>query len=925
MPYPFMEDVTGQAATDGVGRLITQDGRPAPLPFAAPGAQDRDARGRALGVDGELLYAYLDVSSSVLSELSQPLSLAATPRIDGGSEALLDVFELAQPLLGTETAKGTFDPETSPLVDVAHALGVTLRKPELDDLLALFAELARTRPELLSRLTQLALSLDAIADRYPEVALPRSSTLWDELIDVFAEIAQNPGLLEDLLSAFLDVRTEELGPVFASYMRYRDHITYFRDPNALTSFDSLNGPVWNATRGDFSDMGTPVDRDAADSGMNRSILQRFLSLLHDANGLTACSKKGAIAHVDVFWPPGTSALPIRLDYPTSPLAKTVCAFLGSRAPAEIPECGILRFDDVAALIVDVALGRTKIEVRDDCLARLVSSPLTGLVGGANAFLEDTSGIRGFGLDPTVPGVARLTFFDTPYDAWGGSAGDIYYPKTSRFLKDVIDPVPSTVCEPELYTDPLDGSVLTMRRCERFEDTLRGRDPDGLFPLEQLGFLDKLIPLAEAFGDHDATRSFVRLLDVLHRHWGSPRQTKLECDPSLPSDHARYCTQDGVVAYEPMLAEMLQETSVFAEIGAVMRILSEAEVAHCTAYDDAGLCLNAEPRNGIVVLAEAVRALVDPLRNQGLKDRHGETRARRNDGSFSAQTTPLLLWLDAMNAIDRGFAGAAESQKVYRAARSSLIDTFLSIEARDGEPRFRYAAIDALLPRVIDLLREQVRAHCPVPAGRCAWAEEQLATSMADIVSDPLTARVVALTDAVWAVPGLRDELARFVAYLTQVDPRVAPKESLQAALLDLLQTLADDEAFEPLSAWLGRALSGQPGQPASDALVPRVLALLSRFFDAPEAPSMSSIDPHHAFAEVLSRAVTPMPGASRAPLEVLIDVMWRVNRLDPRQAGDYAPEDYAMLAKELSALLLDPESGLEQVYALLEQVTRSAP
>src|SRR5262249_19220463 len=149
--------------------------------------------------------------------------------------------------------------------------------------------------------------------------------------------------------------TVKLATVFAAYTNFKDELSY----NPL----DLNGPALDLTTGVVEPMKTPVDRTQPDTGDNRSELQRFMQLLHDANGLAACTKDGAIAHVNITW----AGIPIQMDYPTDPLAKTVCAFLGDTAPDRIPACGILRIDNVAALLLDVALDRARFDIRDKCL------------------------------------------------------------------------------------------------------------------------------------------------------------------------------------------------------------------------------------------------------------------------------------------------------------------------------------------------------------------------------------------------------------------------------------------------------------------------------------------------------------------------------------------------------------------------------
>jgi hypothetical protein len=913
LPYPFMADPQGEPLVDELGRFVTQDGRAAPLPFAH--TPDRQADGRARTADDQLLYDYLPIPGSVFSEVSSTFAPLFVPREDRGVEAMLDAMELLGPLLGGRAGQAdAYQGQSSPLVSFVHALSVILTRPEMEDTLALLEKLTRERPEVVSRLVKLVLSLDAVADKYPNVKLRDSSTLWDELIDVGTQLAQKPGLVEALLRTFQDERTAQLGKVFAAYMVNRDEITYHRDAQSPSSFDSLNGKVFHSTTGDFSDMHTPVDRGLPDSGTNRSVLQRFLQLLHDANGLTACSKDGAIAHVDIRW----LGVPVKLDYPTNPLAQAVCSSLGAPVSTHIPECGILRFDNVASLIVKVALNEYQVEIRDPCLAKLVDSPLTGLVGGAQAFLEETSGIRGFGVSPTVQGVARMAFFDAPYDDWGGFGGDFYYPKTRDFLKDVLAPVPSTVCPVVSTTDPADGSPIELRRCERFEDTLRGRDPNGLFPLEQLGFLDAVQPLARAFDDHEATDVFVNLMDVLHRHWGSAQQTREECDPSLDKSHARWCSQDGVSSYEPMLAEMLTDGDLFGELAAIAGLFEESRIMHCDERDAAGRCTRASERDGLTVLAEAVRALIDPSRTPGLVARDGATRATRNDGSEGSLLTPAHLWLDALGDLRRGFT--PEAREVWLKARSHIIDRLLLVEEREGVARFRMTALDTALPLSLSLLRQQLAAHCPVPSATeaCPWVATTVA-DLTDVVEAPLSARLVDVLDALRKDERSRVELGRLSSHLLGLDEEA--HASTVAALMDFLQVLDDDESMQPIESLLADAMSSASGE-RGQALAPRTLELLARFFAAPEdSAACGGVDPHHAFAHVLTQAVTPNVVGERAPIEVLLDSALRVNRVDPRATSDLSPDDIRSIGRELSALMLDPASGLEQLYTVLRQAT----
>lgn len=85
-------------------------------------------------------------------------------------------------------------------------------------------------------------------------------------------------------------------------MEMRDQLSYDRQ--------NLNGTPFNVTQGRVETLVTPVDRGKADTGGNRSAFQRFLQTLHDANGLSICTKQGAVAHI--VWNG------VALDFPASP-------------------------------------------------------------------------------------------------------------------------------------------------------------------------------------------------------------------------------------------------------------------------------------------------------------------------------------------------------------------------------------------------------------------------------------------------------------------------------------------------------------------------------------------------------------------------------------------------------------------------------
>jgi hypothetical protein len=929
LPSPFVDrDGDGLADLDALGQFVTSNlgGAPAPTPFFVPDGPRGASRDSAGRVD---VYRYVDTKRTFLARALADLAPLFDPDRSHDRENVMGAVGGLPVLSGSrdEDARATrsyqagavlpyraFHPEDSPLVDLVYAVGQVLASDTTDDTLALLRELADKHPNDLARLVGIGLEIKAIADRHPEARIPAKSTLWDDLLDTIAQIAQAPGLIEDFIRAFGKDETLALKDAFIAYVSYKDELTYDKA--------NLNGPTFDLTTQSVGQLKTPVDRAKPDTGENRSALQRFMQLLHDANGLGACTKDGAIAHV--VWKG------IALDYPTDVTAQAACLLLtGTLPPPRLSQCGILRIENVDALLLDVALGRAKFDIRDPCLAKLVDSPLSGIVGGADAFLEEVSGIKGFSTHPTVNGVSRLVYYNTPHD---GMAGDASNPKTLRFLKDIFDPVPSTVCPLTPFTDPSDGKVLQLRACASFADTIRGRDQGALFPLETLDFVKNVQPLAAAFADHGGALLFVDLFDKLHLHWGSNAQSTTECDPTISRKDARWCTQDGAVTYEPLLAEALG-TQLFQVLHDAVPVLQAITVQHCTVQDPVTHgCTKATPKDGVSVLADAVRALVDPKRNASLTGRRGEKTARRNDGTTNPQTTPIYLLVDALNGFDAAFAthpqgGAAQAN--WKSARSHLVDTFLSVQGAGATARFANAAVPKILPTLVDALRAQLTAHCPDArsGAGCAWASSELSDKLAAVIRGPTFAATLDLVDAVRADDAARAELERLIQFLLQSSESDADAATISAAA-DMLQWLEDDANLVPLLHGMSAGFARARQHAFADAAIEVLARVLEKHYDADGAETCArEIDPDETLVRLLGHLMTPMAPDAPAPIEVLIDVVADVNRAHPELAlADIAPKleasDYASIAFEVKDFCANPSRGLEQVYEVIREATR---
>jgi hypothetical protein len=973
LPSLFV-DTTGDGLPDldDLGRFVTTGGQQAPTPFFTVDSivtVPRDTFGRALrtAASTDTMYGYVDTSRTFAASLVKdfrPLFetdpakgtetvmklLAGVPVVLGRRDelptaektyppdpSLVDNWKAARKdappkNLGTQpvTLKyRSFDPTTSPIVDLVYALGQILARQEMDDTLAVFSQLTDKNPQLVARLVGLGLHAKAIADKHPEAKIPANSALWDEMLDTVVKIAQAPGVLEDLLKAFANDKTLKLEQVFAAYIKFKDELTYDRN--------DLNGAPWNLSTSGKVGLVTPVDRSLPDTGKNRSSLQRFMQLLHDANGLSACTKDGAVAHVSLEWPAG-SGIKINVNYPTDRfLSGAMCAFVGKSAPAKLPLCGVLRLENVAALLLDVALGRAKFDVRDPCLDALMRSPLSAIVGGVDKFLEDASGIKGFSTKPTVPGIARMVFFDTAHD---GLPGDTINAKTNKFLNGVLDPVPSMVCPLAPFTDPSDGKVIPLRKCASFKDTIRGRDLNDLFALELLGFVESVGPLAASFADHNQPLLFVELFDTLHKHWGSPKQSKEECDPTLPKTDARWCSQDGAVTYEALLAELL-ETDLFPTLYEAVRALQATKIRHCDAFNaTTKQCTSSREVDGVSVLAEALRVLVDPNRNAGLTNRKGERAVLRTDGkSSNPQVTPLYLFIDALKAIDTSFANYSDPARLqpWREARSELVDQLFTVEGAKASAQFKNPAIAKILPKILDITRAQIAAHCPDPKAACAWAKTELAERLSNSLKGPTAASVVDLLDAIRRDEPARLEIEKLIAYLLDgASDNDAQTTTLMAAV-DLLQVLDDDVNLEPLYRVMANAASG-PTLDANKQVVLRGLLDgsvqgLARLFARAQDKSgkeicSREIDPNRTIDFVLKRMLLPYGKDGkdlRTPIETIMSVIADVNRADPSSEAKLTGDDYRNISKEIAEFCLHPERGLVQIYEVIRQATANTP
>jgi hypothetical protein len=967
VPPPFVDaDGDHLPDVDSLGRFVTSDGSTPPSPFFSTDGTDgpRDMSGRALqGDGGPTVYGYVGVQQTFVAALTrdirpyfQPdpsqkletaMNLMAGLAVLSGGRDLAPTSTKTYPPdprqvtdwklghaavppanLGTapvSVSYRAFHPETSPLADLTYALGQVLGTPEMDDLLAVAQQLATKNPGQLASFVGLALEVKALANKHPEATIPATATFWDDLFVQLAQVAHTSGLFEDILRGVMQMPTLGLEPALATYFTDKDDVSY--------DTKNLNGPSVNLTVPGQASLAfvTPVNRTQPDSGTNKSEMQKFLSLLHDTNGLAICTKDGATVPISVT----LAGVNVSFVYPTDPVyTPLLCGIVGASAPSRLGKCDIFGYTNVMTLLLDVLLNKATLAVRDPCLNKLMTSSLAALVGGANAFLQQLSGVQGFSLSPNLRGFARLLYFNTPYPGLPSDTNPANS-VTSTFLSDTINPIESMVCPLASFTAP-DGTVFPLRSCSTVEDVLRARDPDALFPVDELGFVPSLQPIAAAFDAHQAALLFANLFDTLHLHWGSTQQTKQECDATVPRTDARWCSQDGLVRYEPLLADVVNDTP-FERMQGLLEALSTIQIPHCNTYDPSThLCTKTTTIDGVHAVAQAAELMFDPTRTPGLVDRQGNTLALRNDGTRTDPVAPIDLLVDAFDGIDAAFAtyattnpGDANRQAQWLDARSSFVDTFLTVDGQGAQARFHDPTLITILPTILEALREQTFAQCPGLAQPCTWARQTLTASLGDTLSGPSYAAVIDLIDSLRQDTNARTELELMLGYLIDDGSGNDARVGTLTAASDLLQVLEDDTNLQPVEQVLALSAAApvldDNGNVVRRGLVDAGVRVLSRMFE--EEPGAAGAcwatrDPNRVLGHLMTNMVTSTSATTAAPFETISDVIADVNRTDPSQQTKLAGGDYGNIANETSEFVLDPTTGLEQVYAIVRQATQ---
>ncbi|KYG03815.1 hypothetical protein BE21_04300 [Sorangium cellulosum] len=934
VPAPFADaDEDGLADVDASGRFV--DGRGEPLaidpPFAIPGVTSppRDDFGRL----SPELYAYVDTSRTLLGAALR----AIVPLVDGTRYARKDDPEpwktehegLMYALAGSTLLFGDreeacydfrtdtvlppdpaceerdgrlsyrrFRGEDSPLADLAHAVGQVIADKDSDVLLLTLIDLLENHEAELARMMGAALRIRDLAREHdrlaaegkePAAQIDGEAPLWDEVAAVLDRAVEQPGLVPRLVEALASDallaphgRAKHAGDAIAAMLRYRDQYAY--DP------EDLNGPAINLSVGapSTSDPKTPVDPTKPKIGDNRSAMERLMHLMHDTAGVRQCNKRDT--ELSVFG--------VSVSCP------------GCDAP-----CELFQIDNLAAFYLDSLLPeghdkKAELKIKPSVLSALIP----------DSVLEFSSGIDGLTSHPTPAALSRLIYFGADSDEFPNLVDldplrELTNETTNDFISGTLEPAGTIHCP---------KNELGVNECSSPENLIRIRHPGTTFLIERLGLGAYLSPIVAAFAevapDTTGEEILIDLFSTAYRHWPGKEHGPECIKAGSPATNTAYCSEAGANTYEPLMADALQAEDVLASSVAFARTLADPS-APVTVQRGPGAA--AEPRQ-TWTKAQAIEKLARIFfsaryaANVGMVDRHGKKQATWADGRTQDQLTGFTLLADALNGIDARFArsaapDAAARKGQWERATSELVDALLAVEGSGPETRFKNRALPRMGAVALRVLREQLNARCPdrERTGRCAWAQEELGAKVSDLVSHPLFAAAVDVSEAIRAHEPARRELERFLTYLLDAGADDAPLRALLPALADVLQLLGDEDTLIPVLKAASTALTpgGDRGGPgAADAGLAALKALNDDRYDR-----------YHAMDHVLPALVTPMKDDGRAPLEVFVDAFADVHRVEAASGEPLAAEDYRQVLVSLRDFLTDETRGLEQIYAILRK------
>jgi hypothetical protein len=772
LPPPFVDvDGDGLADVDELGRFVDATGvvidAPSPLPTADPDPEGtvRDELGRAIesSVSQLPLYRYHYPDDTLLVALARDASALLDPEQGTGIDLVRGAGALMGPRApatreydGTRLEYNGFDTTQAPILDALHAGLQVLRDPNAGDLLALARTLLDQHEPTAAELAEALLDALDVPGELGELGdraqLEANSRLLDDLVPVLQQILDEPGLLEDLLTAMHDPKVEQLGGYFRDYMRHSDRIGY--DPVTQAVIDLDTGEP-------ATELSKEVDRSAPDAGFNRSIFQRVLHLLADTNGLSLCNQQDAMLEVK----DGS------LTITAGPYDECALVEIENLAVFYVQSLAYLR-DAQGGFVTDLEdVDRTNPnDARDGVCDNSDSGTNTGkflpkarfVFNWNSAILDAASNDEVLALSVEIPGFSHCP--------------------TPQVLNRVLflDPQP----------EPLVGMLGAGNPRNRFGQPLAELHA-GSLPGWELGeFYDLVQPLAQPFVDHGKEQLFLDLLIAMHNHWPSrASESYQQEDPEGPN----YAFASNLVSFEPIIVEVLDRNLLMPALANGAAVLD-------------GLTVNEKP--AAQVLRNAGNFLLKPL--DGLTTRTGAASITRPSGEEVTALAPWHLLAGSVTSVLDAIDASGARGQAFEDGISEAVDIFLRAEPDDeGDWHFRNPRVRGVGLILIDFLDTRLQAHA---ADRDTWLTQELPGDIEELMAGPFVAGASDLVDALDQDPMARKAVEGLLAYALDESRDPGAFATMVTATIDVLQLvlLAQGEIV-PVARGLGAVLDPARG------------------------------------------------------------------------------------------------------------------
>jgi len=283
-----------------------------------------------------------------------------------------------------------------------------------------------------------------------------------------------------------------------------------------------------------------------------------------------------------------------------------------------------------------------------------------------------------------------------------------------------------------------------------------------------------------------------------------------------------------------------------------------------------------------------------------------------------------LFGDALHGLDERFDKSADPEAAtrkgqWKRARSQLVDAFFAVDGAGPGARFENRSTPRMLLSILDILEQQLNANCPdrESTKSCPWAKQELGDKVAETLSGPLFAGIMDVQEALRANEPARRELERLLSHLLDGATDAQSFEAVVASLSDIVQTVANDDVLSPIlqAAAPAAAPRGDPEGAGAAATAVKVM----------KAITDDRYDRYHVLDHVLPALVTPMDGgAGPAPIEVFLDTIAEVNRIDSDRPDPLTPDDYQYVFGTVRDFLTDETRGLEQFYTIMAKRPRES-